>query len=259
MLQLAIRAACSPMRALAVSVVAAALTAGPADAAVVFANLGTGAPPATVGTYAVTPYNLTPQAAIPNGTNVSVIPGSPVAPDTTTSPQVQKRSVGDGWKTWSHGYRGPVFFSVSSVTLTTAAAKAFYVYVEPNALGGVSVTVTTNSGGTSGPILVQGSDGATGFGFYTTAGESIASVAITANNVEGFAFAELGLGSSAPGTPSPTPTRTPKGSAGGCSVPAADTADAAGSAGAGLILFGVIAVVGILRAWRRAASARWPC
>ena len=221
-------------------VLAATLPMNRAGAAVLFVNLGTAAPPSAVGTFAVTPYNLAPQTALPNMTNTSVIPGSPLPPDTTTSFPVQKRTVGDGWASWSHGYTGPVFYTVSIVpplTLTIAPAKAFYVYVEPAAFGQIAVSVVTNAGGSSGPVLVDASGGATGFGFYTTANESITSVTIDADDPQGFAFAELGLGLSGVGTPSPTPTPTPHSGDGGCSVPGS-----ASTSTACLALLGAIAL-----------------
>jgi len=187
-------------------VLAAILPMNRAGAAVVFVNLGTATPPSAVGPFAVTPYDLAPQTAIPNQTNTSVIPGSPLSPDTIVSFPVQKRAVGDGWTSWSHGYTGPVFYTVPIVpplTLAIAPANAFYVYVEPAAVGPpFAVSVLTNAGGSSGTVLVDGSGGATGFGFYTTAGESITAVTIDADpNAQGFAFAELGLGISGVGTP----------------------------------------------------------
>ncbi|MBX3023649.1 hypothetical protein KF840_01935 [bacterium] len=203
---------------------AATLPPGASRAAVVFVNLGTAAPPSTLGPFAVTPYDQGPQAAIPNMSNTSVIPGSPIPPDTTTSFAVQKRTVGDGWTSWSHGYGGPVFYTVPKVpplALTIAPARAFYVYVEPAAFGSpFAVTVATNGGGASGPVFVDAAGGATGFGFYTTAGESITTVTIDADpNAGGFAFAELGLGNYGIGTPSPTPTpRPPLHPGGGCSL-----------------------------------------
>jgi hypothetical protein len=231
--------------------VAATLTFNRADAAVVFVNLGTAAPPSAVGTFAVTPYDLAPQTAIPNMTNTSVIPGSPVAPDTITSFPVQKRTIGDGWMSWSHGYSGPVFYTVSVVpplTLSIAPAKAFYLYVQPAAFGRpFAVAVTTNDGGSSGPVLVDGSGGATGFGFYTTAGESITLVTIDAEpNAQGFAFAELGLGLTGVGTPSPTPTHTPDSGSGGCAVPGTEHTSTGG-----LALFGAIMLSGYVWVRRR--------
>lgn len=200
------------------------LTAAAAPAAVEFVNLGTAAPPAAVGPFAVTAYDVAAQAAIANGANTAVIPGSPLAPNTTTSFRVQKRTVGDGWASWSHGYAGPVFFTVPiqpPLTLTIAPARAFYVYVEPAAFGRpFAFTVATNAGGASGPVFVDAAGGATGFAFYTTAGESLTAITIDADaNAGGFAFAELGLGNSGVGTPSPTPTpRPPLDPGGGCTV-----------------------------------------
>lgn len=235
---------------------ATALAAGRARAEVVFVNLGTVAPPAAVGPFAVTPYDLTPQAAIPNLSNTSVIPGSPFPPDTTTSFPVQKRTVGDGWTSWSHGYAGPVFYTVPispPLVLTVAPAKAFYVYVEPAAFGSpFAVTVATNGGGASGPVFVDAAGGATGFAFYTTAGESITAVTIDADfNAGGFAFAELGLGLYGVGTPSPTPTpRPPLEPGGGCAVP-----DGAAPAPDWLAPLGAMALWAFARARRRRNDA----
>lgn len=236
------------MGGLVVVLLAATLAAAPAGASVVFVNLGTAAPPSTVGTFAVTPYDLTPQGGIPDMTIVSVIPGSPIPPDTTTSFRVQKRTVGESWTSWSHGYAGPVFYTVPldpPLTLTIAPAKAFYVYVEPAAFGRpFAVTVVTNAGGSSGPVFVDAVGGATGFAFYTTAGESITSVTIDADpNAEGFAFAELGLGIHGAGTPSPTPTAAPTFDGGDCSVPGR-----ARTSTAWLAALGAIALWGLSRA-----------
>jgi len=232
-------------------VLAATFPINRAGAAVVFVNLGTAGPQSAVGPFAVTPYDLAPQTAIPNQTNTSVIPGSPLPPDTITSFQVQKRTVGNGWTSWSHGYTGPVFFTVPVVpplTLAIAPAHAFYVYVEPAAFGQpFAVSVITNAGGSSGPVLVDASGGATGFGFYTTADESITAVTIDADpNAQGFAFAELGLGISGVATPSPTPTHTPHSGVGGCSVP-----DSTSTSTASLALLGALTLWGFVWARRR--------
>jgi hypothetical protein len=99
-------------------------------------------------------------------------------------------------------------------------------------------------------VFVDGSGGATGFAFYTTAGESITSVTIDADpSAEGFAFAELGLGNNPAGTPSPTPTVVPfnGGGGGNCSV-----AGTAPTSKAWLVVFAGIA----LWAFSRRARAR---
>lgn len=182
-----------------------------AQAAIVFSNLGTAAPPATVGTYAMQAFNTAPQAAIADFTNVTTIPGSPIPGSLTTTPVVEKRTVPGTWSTWSHGYTGPVFFSgagVSSVTLTLPpGAAAFYLYIEPNNLGAYDVTATTNGGGSSGPVSVTGSSGATGFGFHTTASETLTTITITAvAGASGFAMGEFGIAS---GTAAPAAASIP--------------------------------------------------
>ena len=61
--------------ALALSALALAAASFAANAAIVFQNLGTNAPPATIGGHTLTPFDLTPQIAIPNYTNgISIIP-----------------------------------------------------------------------------------------------------------------------------------------------------------------------------------------
>src|SRR5690606_31822541 len=116
------------------------------------------------------------------------------------TPSASKRTVpSGGWSaTWAHGYMGPVFFvSNNTATLTLPPnTKAFYFYTQGNYYGSNIVTVETNSGATSGPIAVTtnspgGADGATGFAFYSTAGESITT--ITINISGGFALGEFGI------------------------------------------------------------------
>lgn len=175
--------------------VIAAMAVSTARAAVVFEDLGTEAPPAHLGPFIVLPFSRVAQAAIPDGTLVTEIPGSPGRGTLTADVPLGKETVGFGWATWSHDYKGPVFanFSGNTVTLTTPHTRAFYAYVEPNNFDVFNVTVTTDDGGTSGPIPVQGFAGANGFGFYTTAGETIMTVTITVDPLaEGFAIAEFG-------------------------------------------------------------------
>ena len=170
------------------------LVAVPASAEVVFTNLGTSAPPATLGPFTVQPFDQAAQAAIPNGTSVTAIPGSPIGGTLGTSAPVSKRTIGTGWGTWSHGYTGAVYWTggPTSVTLTPpAGAGAFYLYAEPNPFSWVDITVTTNDGGSSGPISVYGGSGANGFGFHCTAGEAITSVAVSSS--ADFAVGEFGI------------------------------------------------------------------
>ena len=141
----------------------------PARAAIHFQNLGTAAPPNTVGGVPLTAFNQAVQAAIPDFASVSNIPGAPMPGGLLSSNALSKRTIGSGWSTWSHGYTGPVYFNTTNdVTLTLPpGSTAFYTYVEPNVFGTLSITATTDSGATSGTVSVSGSSGATRYAFYT--------------------------------------------------------------------------------------------
>lgn len=178
------------------------------SAAVLYVDLGTAAPPSTLGTLTVTPFSLALQAAVTNGTSVTVIPGSPIPGNLTSSVSLTKRTVpGGGWSSWSHGYTGAVYSYTnnSAVTLTLPPnTNAFYFYVEPNNLTH-SYTITTNSGTTSGAISVFYMSGARGSGFYTTQpGETIVSITITGGDSSVNAIGEFGAGTSTPAYPNIT-------------------------------------------------------
>ncbi len=173
-----------------------------AEASVSFTDLGTSAPPASIGGRTVTAFDAAAQAAILNGTSVSTIPGSPFG-SLTVSPNVTKQTIGSGWATWSHGYTGSVYTNLSSgsITLTLPAnTGAFYFYAEPNSFSVMTITATTNSGATSGPINVNGSSGANGFGFVASAGDTIATITVSSSDASGFAVGEFGIGSEIPST-----------------------------------------------------------
>ena len=170
------------------------VAAVPFAAGIHFQNLGTGAPPSSVGSIPVRPFFQAPQAAIANFTNLSSIPGSPVGGNISTSIAVIKLAIGSGWTSWSNGYTGAVYatYPSTSVTLTLPpGALAFYSYVEPDPYGTFTITAVTNSGVSSGPITVSGLAGANGFAFYTDDKDAIALVTIS-SSVD-FAFGEFGI------------------------------------------------------------------
>jgi hypothetical protein len=107
---------------------------------------------------------------------------------------MNKRTIGSGWATWSHGYTGVVYAASgpSAAIYLPPGTAAFYLYAEPNQFAVLNITATTDAGTTSGPIAVNGSSGATGFGFHTTAGESIVSISITTDDQSGMAIGEFG-------------------------------------------------------------------
>lgn len=194
--------------------VAFALTASAAFAGVEFVALGTAAPPANIGPISVQPFALAPQQAIVNGTDVTSIPGSPIGGTLTLNQAMDKVNIGAGWATWSHGYAGPVYTSLvtgtsaDTRTLTLpAGTTAFYLYAEPNVFNIFNVTCTTASGVSSGPIPVNGSAGAAGFGFFSTDGDLLVSIRIDVDPAAGgFAIGEFGASDLFVGSPLVIPT-----------------------------------------------------
>ena len=169
------------------------------NAAVVFQSLGTAVPPASIGGYTLTPFSLPPQDAIPNYSTISVIPGNPGSGVLGVSPQATKYPFGDLGATWGQGYSGPIFVAPSTSTLTLPPnTHAFYAYALVNAWGTSTFTATSDSGASSGPISVTavplgGPDSATGFAFYSTAGEAITSITITTEVPSGVILANFGV------------------------------------------------------------------
>lgn len=184
------------MRKLIVVISLALLAAPSMLGTIVFTDLGTTAPPASVGGVAVTPFSQAPQAAITDLTMVTSIPGGASA--VAVSPSAQKRTVPGTWSTWSHGYTGAVYYVTSTTATLTLPANttAFYLYAEPN-LGNLTVSATANGGVTGGPFTVNSVSGAHGFAFSTTtSGEAITSITVTQGATD-FAIGEFGMATAA--------------------------------------------------------------
>jgi len=177
------------------TLVALTIGAGTARAAVTFdGSPGTAAPPPTLGPYTMTPFANDPVAI---GSLVSSAP-APVG-SVGFSPSLTNFEIGSGWATWSHGYTGDVYYTNggTSTTLTMPAnTVAFYLYAEPNPFGFFDITATTNNGTTSGPIPVDGAGGAKYFGFYATAPDTIATIAVS--STVDFAVGEFGIAYNSP-------------------------------------------------------------
>src|SRR5690606_29230271 len=78
--------------------------------------------------------------------------------------------------------------------------KAFYFYLQNNDQDEIpdTIIVTSDSGVTSGPIVVETDYtspdvGAHGFGFHSTNGESIVSITVQTNESQGFGLANFGI------------------------------------------------------------------
>jgi len=169
------------------------LAAGPAGAAVTFdGSPGTAAPPATLGPYTMTPFGADGRDDFTPVTSVDDPAGT-----ITFSETLSKLTVGASWATWSHGYTGPVYSTDGALSVTIGlpgGTRAFYFYAEPDAFGSFDVTATAQDGTTSGPVSVEGSAGATYFGFYGDPDNPLASITVTAEaDAGGFAIGEFGI------------------------------------------------------------------
>jgi len=177
-----------------VPIVALMLSVAQVQAGVIAVDLGTGAPPATLGGYTMTPFG--PDARY-DGTFATVndVP-SPLGGTVDFSIPLSHRRIGAGWATWSHGYTGDVYFTdgADAVSLDLPAlTSAFYLYAEPNAFSTFDITATTDSGA-SLTAAVAGSAGANGYGFYATGGDTIMSISVSADPAaSGFAIGEFGI------------------------------------------------------------------
>jgi hypothetical protein len=191
------------MKVLKSSMFAAALVAMvavPASAATItYVDLGTAAPPATVGGHAMTPFGDDVRGT---GANVNDV-ASPLGGVLGFSLSMLHLEVGGGWSTWSHGYTGDVYYSnqATSVTLTLPAlTSAFYFYGEPAPFSTFTMTATAADGTTSGAIPVAGSAGAHGFAFYSDA--PLTTIQFSCSGCD-FAVGEFGISSGAAAVPEP--------------------------------------------------------
>ena len=152
---------------------------------------GTGAPPATLGPYSMTPFGADLQ---PLDTPVGGVAGP--GGDVLFSPSLYHERIGQGWATWSHGYPGDVYATLGPLSATVTlppGTSAFYLYAEPDPFAVFNITAVAQDGTTSGPIAVDGFAGASYYGFYSTGSETLASITVS-SDVD-FAIGEFGIGS----------------------------------------------------------------
>ncbi len=190
------------------------------DAAVVMTIGNTNAPESTLGGFTMSPLARTN----PRFTQVTSTFGSlsvgfsqsvfeTAAFDPSASPT---QAVPPYFGSWSHGYTGNVWHTADSnntrsLTLTLpASTKAFYFYVQPVALGVVSITIDY-PGISSRSLSATGNAGAVYVGLHSDAGEDLTSIKITSDEFGGalgFAVGEFGIFNSGSGgggvVPEPT-------------------------------------------------------
>jgi hypothetical protein len=156
-------------------------------------QLGPAAPPSTLGGFSMTAFG--PDAS-PDGTMVSS------AGSLSFNQAVRHDSVPFSWSTWSHGYAGNVYDTGSSLDPTTLIlimaqpVLAFDFYVEPVNFGNFTFTATAQDGTTSSQV-VNGSGGASGFGFFSSGLNLISSITVTTTDSDGFAIGEFGVNGNA--------------------------------------------------------------
>jgi MYXO-CTERM domain-containing protein len=174
-----------------IAAIAVLAIAGAAQAQISVVDLGTGAPPATVGPYAMIPFGVDNRPIFSDVLDVTPADGAPTGPISFDTP-MSHRQVGNGWATWSHGYTGDMYYTNGALDVTIAmpaGTAAFYMYAEPDPFDAYNMTVVTDDGNIL-TIPVVGNSGANGFGFWT-AGAPIATVTISAD--VDFAIGEFGI------------------------------------------------------------------
>jgi hypothetical protein len=171
------------------AIVFAVSVASVASAAIVAVDHGTGAPPASLGPWAISALPFDTRSVF---IDVTDAPGNPPLTGAVTwSSGFSLRQIGVGWATWSHGYSGVVYYSngLTSQTMSLpSGTAAFLMYLEPNPFSWQTFTVTAHDG-TSIVRSVHGSSGAAGFGFYGTGGTTLASISVSASS--DFAWGEF--------------------------------------------------------------------
>ena len=162
---------------------------------------GTGAPPATLGGYAMTAFGSDSQPVCPSDGSIVDGVSDPTAGVIGFSQPLSHDLVGQCWATWSHGYTSDVYDTYQTgsndpteVTITLpAGTEAFYLYAEPEQFALLNVQATAQDGTTSEPIAVQGESGAQYFGFYGINGATLSSITVTTADPSGFAVGEFGI------------------------------------------------------------------
>jgi len=181
----------------------ALLAVAPAASAAItgFAG-GTAAPGATLGPYLMTPF-------APDGrplyTDVASVP-TPIGGYLGFSIPLEHDRIGDGWMTWSHGYPGDVYYTNGSSEVTLllpTGTRAFYFYAEPEPYTSWTLVATAQDG-TLVSQTITGDAGAGYYGFYSTDGTDLDSIALTTPQPVDFAVGEFGIAPAGAMIPAPS-------------------------------------------------------
>ena len=152
---------------------------------------GTCAGPDSIGGYAMTPFGADGSDSPVSG--VESPSGDSIGFDQT----LDHVTIGSGWATWSHGYLGDVYIVPGGVMITItlpAGTLAFSFFAEPDAFEVLDITAIAQDGTSSGGVPVDGSAGATFFGFYTTDPEvPLECISVGIDDEGGFAIGEFAI------------------------------------------------------------------
>ncbi|MGF1785258.1 PEP-CTERM sorting domain-containing protein [Photobacterium swingsii] len=158
------------------------------SATIFVSDLGTAAPPATIGGFTMTPFDDDTRPNSSDVTSVDTPEGGAIGFDGPMS----LREIGSGWATWSHGYTGDVYYTNGRQSVTIDLpdfTQAFYLYAEPNPFSVFNITAM--SGGVQLALDIDGASGAKGWGFWEDASNYLDSITISSNT--DFAIGEFGI------------------------------------------------------------------
>lgn len=184
----------------------------PSFAQIVFdGSPGTGAPPATLGPYTMTPFgvdNANPVNPLngvytPDTMMVTVPNGSLCGGSIMFTPMTDHRRIPTSWNQNWGAYQGDVYWAGPGNTLTInlpAGTHAFYFYANSEQLNATfTITAMAQDGTTSGPIPVTssgagvGTPGAQYFGFYTTGTTDLMAIKVSSTDPRGVAVGQFGI------------------------------------------------------------------
>jgi len=167
-----------------------------ASAAISAVDLGTLAPPGSLGGFTVGafPADLSVEGTLT--TSLTPPPTFPGTGDLVFTTGVDHNKVGSFWDTWSHGYTGSVYFNEDHDLLLALPADtmAFYLYIQPNLKALFEFTV--DSSATTVTFDIDGDGGARGVGFYSDDPSDplqFVYVRQTTLDSDGFAVGEFGI------------------------------------------------------------------
>jgi len=168
---------------------AALAVGGKVFAAIMGAAIGTTSQPTTLFGITYTPFNADGSAESSLVSTVQAPSGDFITFDAARTHDI----VPSTWATWSNGYTGDVYYDApQSLTITLPAqTNGFYFYAESSPFETFTFTATTVNGPTLIDPNINGASGAGGFVYWTTTGDFLSSITISAPI--DFAVGEFGI------------------------------------------------------------------